>query len=167
MEVIVSSISDKFKAPRKVVLTWVTLVGFTVSLLFVTGAGLYILDLVDHFINTYAIAISGLIEIIFLGWFLNLEEVRAYANGMSDFNVGKWWNFSLRYLTPVLLFIMFIFNTYTDFTKGYDTYKVSALAIIGGGTLVILFILSYLFSKIRGDQSHELFLGKGVDIREY
>lgn len=167
MEVMVSSFSDKFKAPRKVVLTLTTIIGFSISLLFVTGAGLYILDIVDHFINTYAIAISGLIEIIFLSWFLDLDEVRHYANSMSDFSVGRWWNFTLKILTPALLLIMFIFNTYIDFTQGYEGYDVKALIVIGGGTLLLIAVFSLLLTHIRGNTSHKSQMGKGVIMNEY
>ncbi len=167
LEVIVSSFSDKFNASRKKVLTITSVLGFLVSLMFVTGAGLYILDIVDHFINTYAIAIAGLIEIIFLGWFINLEEVRQYANSMSDFSVGKWWNFTLKILTPLLLTIMFGFNTVIDFTKGYEGYSIEALLLIGAGTLVVLFVLASLITMVTGKQEHEQVLGKGVNIIEY
>lgn len=167
LEVIVSSFSDKFKASRRKVLTITVVIGFTISLVFVSGAGLYILDIIDHFINTYAIAISGLIQLVFLGWFLNLEDVRSYANSMSDFSVGPWWKFTLKYLTPTLLSIMFVFNTYIDFTKGYEGYSLKALLAYGGGTLLILIFLSLVFKGLRGHNNHEKQLGKGVDIFEY
>jgi len=162
MEVLVSSVTDKYGAPRKVVLTVVTILGFATSLVFVTGAGLYILDIVDHFVNTYAIAISGLIEIIFIAWFFNLEDVRQYANGMSDFTVGKWWNFTLKYMTPVLLSVMFIFNTYIDFTKGYEGYSIEALSVFGGGTLAIILVMAFVLKSIKGSGDHEQFIGEGV-----
>ncbi len=167
LEVIISSFSDKFHASRKKVLAITTIAGFLFSLIFVSGAGLYILDIVDHFINTYAIAITGLIEIIFLGWFINLEEVRQYANGMSDFGVGKWWNFTLKFLTPILLSIMFIFNAYTDFTKGYEGYSLQALLVMGAGTLLLMLLLSIILKSMRGKTEHENKLGKGVDLFEY
>ena len=167
MEVIVSSFSDKFKAGRRLVLTVTSLIGFAVSLTFVSGAGLYILDIVDHFINTYAIAIAGLIEIIFLSWFLNLDEVRAYANSMSDFSVGRWWNFTLKIMTPVLLSIMFAFNTFIDFTQGYEGYSLRALLAYGGGTLLLLAFMSVVVTALKGQDGHEVRLGKGVDLGEY
>jgi len=162
MEVLVSSITDKFGFNRRKTLTTITLVGFGVSLIFVTGAGLYILDIVDHFVNTYAIAISGLVEIIFIAWFFDLEEVRQYANSMSDFAVGSWWNFTLKYMTPVLLSVMFAFNAFNDFTKGYEGYSIKALSVYGGGTLLIILLFSIYLKSIRGNLTHENQMGKGV-----
>lgn len=164
MEVLVSSITDKFNVSRKTTLTIVTILGFTTSLIYVSGAGLYILDIVDHFVNTYAIAISGLVEIIFLAWFFNLEGVRNHANSMSDFTVGKWWEFTLKYMTPVLLSIMFIFNTYTDFKKGYEGYSLEALTVYGGGTLIIILVVGFLVNTLKSSEEHKSLVEKGDEV---
>ncbi len=167
LEVIVSGFSDKFKSSRKKVLTISCSVGFLFSFLFVTDAGLYFLDIIDHFVNTYAIAIAGLIEIIFLGWYLNLEKIRNYANSMSDFHVGTWWNISLKYLTPILLSIMFIFNTFIDLSQGYEGYDITSLLTIGGSTLILILIIAVILNGMKGDKSYQQSLGKGVDFNEF
>ena len=46
----------------------------------------YILDIVDHYINNYGVALAGLIEIVMLAWFFNLESVRSYVNPLSRNN---------------------------------------------------------------------------------
>lgn len=151
METFVSGVSDKFGASRKVVLTISTVVGFVISLLFVTGAGLYILDIVDHFINTYCIAIAGLLQIIVVAYMFNIESVRKYANELSDFGVGKWWNLTFIALTPVLLGIMFVYNAFKDFTEGYEGYPLNALLIYGAGAVGILAVLSFVFTAMKSN----------------
>jgi len=47
---------------RKAVVTWTCFLGWLVSMVFATGAGLYILDIVDHFINAYGVVLAGLAE---------------------------------------------------------------------------------------------------------
>jgi len=42
------------------VVTWTCFLGWLVSMVFATGAGLYILDIVDHFINAYGVVLAGL-----------------------------------------------------------------------------------------------------------
>ncbi len=162
LEVIVTSISEKFEMGRKKATLVVGGIGFACSLIFVTGAGLYILDIVDHVINNYGIAIAGLIEIIFLAWYLKIDDMRKYANEASDFQVGEWWNFTLKYLTPVLLSVMFIFNVYNDVVYGYEGYKLSALLTFGGGTMIIIIGLSLIFSLSRGGDKFEKKMGVGV-----
>lgn len=161
METFVSGVSDKFNKPRKVVLTISTVIGFTISLLFVTGGGLYILDIVDHFINTYAIAIAGLLEVIVAAYLFNIESVREYANELSDFGVGKWWNLTFIALTPVLLLIMFGYNTFIDFTKGYEGYPLSALLVMGAGTLLLLLVVSIFFTVAKGHGTNKVVATEG------
>ncbi|WP_105615720.1 sodium-dependent transporter [Vallitalea okinawensis] len=164
METFVAGTADKFNASRKKVLTIATLVGFSISLLFVTGAGIFILDIVDHFINTYCIAIAGLLEIIFIAWFFNLEGIRKYANGLSDFTVARWWNFTLKFLTPVLLGTMFIYKTFIDLTVPYEGYGVSELMVFGVGTIIVTAIAAFIFKSIKGSQTYEANISKGVEM---
>ncbi|WP_066500599.1 sodium-dependent transporter [Abyssisolibacter fermentans] len=164
MEVVVSGTADKFNASRTKVLTIATVIGFVISLIFVSGAGIYILDIVDHFINTYCIAISGLIELLVLTWYFNIEGTRKYANKLSDFTVGTWWNKTLIYMTPILLSMMFLFNTYIDFTKGYEGYPIKALLVIGGGTVVIISIAALIIANINGSKEYQRMISEGVDI---
>jgi NSS family neurotransmitter:Na+ symporter len=161
IEVVVSSIQGKFDIPRKMVLRYTISIGFVISLIFVTGAGLYILDIVDHFVNTYAIALAGLVEILVLAYLVDLEELRSYANGMSDFSIGRWWIYTLKYLTPVLLAVMFVFNTYIDFTKGYEGYSIKALMVYGVGTLVFIVVGAAIFNNIKGTDRNEDQISRG------
>lgn len=161
IEVVVSSIQGKFDVSRKIVLRYIIVIGFLISLIFVTGAGLYILDIVDHFVNTYAIAIAGLVEILVLTYLVDLEELRSYANGMSDFSIGKWWIYTLKYLTPLLLAIMFVFNTYIDFTKGYEGYSLKALMVYGVGTLVFIVVGAAIFNSIKGADGNKDQISRG------
>ncbi|SHJ11408.1 neurotransmitter:Na+ symporter, NSS family [Dethiosulfatibacter aminovorans DSM 17477] len=161
IEVIVSSIQGKFDIARKKVLRYIIVIGFLISLIFVTGAGLYILDIVDHFVNTYAIALAGLVEILVLAYMVDLEELRSYANGMSDFAIGKWWIYTLKYLTPALLAIMFVFNTYVDFTKGYEGYSLKALMVYGVGTLVFIVVGALVFNRIKGEDEKNNQISRG------
>lgn len=164
LETFVSGTADKFNASRKKVLTITSIIGFCVSLIFATGAGVYILDIVDHFINTYAIALAGLLEVILLAWFFNLEGARKYANNLSDFGVGRWWNFTLKFVTPILLGIMFIYNTFIDITKGYEGYPTNALLIIGGGLVLLMIIVAFVLASIKGSDDYKTMLSKGVDM---
>lgn len=71
-EVVVRSFVDKLNAPRKTVVVWYTVIAGLVSVIFTTGAGLYILDIVDYFINNFGIAIAGLVEVVVVGYLFRL-----------------------------------------------------------------------------------------------
>ncbi len=119
---------------------------------------------VDHFINNYAIAIAGLLEVILLTWFFRVEGVRQYANNLSDFGVGRWWNASLTIVTPILLGIMFVYNTFIDFTVPYGKYDKKSLIIMGGGTVIITFLAAYIVKGLKGSREYERSISKGVDM---
>jgi len=162
LEVITSSLSEKFDVSRKCVTIIVSIIGCIISMIFISDAGLYILDIVDHFINTYAIALAGLIEIIFLTHVLKLDKIRHYANMRSDYTIGRWWNITLKYVTPILLSIMFIFNIFIDFTQGYGGYSLKALLVYGGGVLVLIAVFAIIFDNIKGAADYEESLGQGI-----
>jgi NSS family neurotransmitter:Na+ symporter len=152
VETFTSSIVDRFGISRIKALTLSCGTGLVVSLLFATGAGLYILDIADYYINNYAIAISGLIEIVLLAWFFNLESVRSYVNPLSDFQVGKWWNICIKYLTPTLLGVMTVLNIKTDILAPYEGYPIEALLKYGAGFVVGSFILGVIMLKLRASR---------------
>ncbi len=143
-ETVISSLIDKFGWNRKIAATIFCAVGFGVSVVFATGAGLLILDIVDHFANNYGILLGGLAEMIFLSWVLNLEDVRKYVNAISDFSVGGWWNVCLKYVTTFCLGYMVIANLVSDFSKPYGGYPVSSLFYFGWHILELTLLFALI-----------------------
>lgn len=148
VETVVSAVTDRFSIERKKALNFIVGIGLLISLIFATGGGLYVLDIADYFINNYGIAISGLIEIILISWFFNLESIREYVNPISDFTIGKWWNFMLKYLTPALLGYMTIKKIFSDISKPYGGYQLEAIFRYGFGILGFTIILAFIFDRM-------------------
>ncbi len=146
-EAVISSLMDKFNAPRKTVVNIYCLVAFLISLIFVTGAGLYILDIVDHFINNFGIVFAGLLEVILLSWFFDLNKIRDHVNPISDFPVGSWWSFMLKVVTPIVLGYMAIANLYGDITTPYGGYPTSALIALGWVVVVGVVVFSFVLKS--------------------
>lgn len=167
IETFVSAISDKFSIGRKKSLLICCSFGLLISLVYATGAGLRILDLVDHYINTYCVAIAGLIEVIIIGWFVNLEGIRKYANPMSDFSVGRWWNICIKYVTPIILGIMIIQNTLTDIFIPYGEYQLLAQFSIGLGMVALTIILGIAFNAFSGSEHFKQVISEGVNRNEF
>lgn len=149
MEVVNTSIIEKFDLPRKKVVAITAGLGFIVSLIYTSGAGLYILDIIDHYVNIYAITGSGLIEIILFAWLFNIKDLRKFANDQSDFRIGKWWEYTLKFLTPAVLIVLLATNTYKDFTAYYEGYPGSAQLVFGVGSLLFIVLTSVGFTKYR------------------
>jgi NSS family neurotransmitter:Na+ symporter len=144
-----SALMDKFGWSRRPTATLFCLIGFIFSMVFMTKGGLLVLDIVDHFINNFGIVFAGLAEVIFLSWFFRLETIREHVNSLSDFRIGTWWNFCLKFITPVVLGYMAIANLIGDLGKAYGGYTVSALVIFGWIVVVGIVVLSFVLQSGR------------------
>jgi len=146
-EVVISSFSEKFNIARKKTVIVFSIVGAAISMIFATGAGLYILDIVDRFINNIGITLSGLIEVIILGYMLKLTVLRQHFEPISDFNVGKWWEFTLKIVTPIVLGVSIIMTFYAEFTTPYGGYPLPDLLVFGWLVTLATLILGFAFAK--------------------
>ncbi len=150
-EAVCSGLMDKFSWPRKATASILCLVGFVLSLVFMTNGGLFVLDIVDHFINNFGIVLAGLVEVVLLSWFFKLDTVREHANALSDFAIGSWWNFCLKVITPIVLGYMAIANLVGDIRVPYEGYPASALLIFGWCVVVVIIPLSIAMQTIKSN----------------
>jgi NSS family neurotransmitter:Na+ symporter len=148
-EVVVRSLSDKLNAPRKKVVVWYTIIAGLVSIIYTTGAGLYILDIVDYFINQFGIALSGLAEVIIIGYMFKLTDVRDHANATSDFRIGGWWNFMIKIVTPIVLGISVIQNFVTNFQANYGGYATVQVVLLGWLVAALAVIIGIAISRAK------------------
>ncbi len=155
-EAVISGLMDKFDLSRKKVVNFYSAVAFIVSMLFVTGAGLLILDVLDHWMNSFGIVFGGLVEIILLAWFFNLDSIKKYINPMSDFAVGAWWSFMLKIVTPVVLGYMAIANLYGDLTTNYGDYTSSALFVFGWLAFIATIVGGFIMQSMKWTNEERL-----------
>ena len=149
IETVISAFMDKLHRPRKVITAIYCTFGCIISLLFTTGGGLLILDIVDHFINNFGIVLSGFLEVLLLGWFFNTTILKKHANAVSDIKVGVWWDAFIKYVTPFILFMTLCLNFYTDIVKPYGGYSINALLYLGWCVVIFTILLSYLLAKLQ------------------
>ncbi len=164
IEAFTSALIDKFGINRKKALTGACLVGFIVSTIFATGAGLYILDIVDHFINNYGVALAGLVETILIAWMFKFTIIRKHVNAISDFRIGTWWDICIKYVTPILLGVMTILNIIQDFTSPYGGYSATSLLGMGFGTVLFAVVLGFIVAKMKGSDAYIENIAKGVEV---
>lgn len=152
-EVVVRSLSDKLNAPRKKVVVWYTVIAGLVSVVFTTGAGLYILDIVDYFINQFGVAISALVEVVMIGYLFRLSELREHANGISDFRIGPWWNVMIKVVTPIILGISVVQNFVQNFQSNYGEYGTLQVLLLGWLVALVVLIVGFGISRAKWPES--------------
>ena len=141
---------DKFNIPRKKLISIISLIGFAGSACFASYAGFnYILDIVDAYVGNIIIAGLGLVEVILISYIYGTKELRQEANEFSDFRVGKWWDYLLKYFTPILLGAVVVTNIYQLVTglSNIDNIGVISNIVFGWGTVVIMIGASIIFYK--------------------
>ena len=75
IEGISTALSDKFHLNKKATTLTICILEGILSLIYVTGAGLAVLDIVDYFINSYTLLITGILEMIVAGWFFKTTKI--------------------------------------------------------------------------------------------
>lgn len=151
-EVCIAAVREKFNLTRQKAVNYVCGLGFLVSLIYTTHAGLGYLDIVDRFINTYSIVLAGLVEIILLGWFFKLKTQREYANRLSDIKLGSWWEICLKWITPIILGAMSLYNFYEElFVSPYGggDYTTGQLIAFGWSVALAALILGFVFQGVQ------------------
>ena len=146
-EAFACSICDKFKIARSRAITIICLLGAFGSIIFATRAGGDILDIVDHFINNYALILGGVLECILVGWLLKSQVMRRHVNGCGAI-IPLWpiWDVAVRFITPAILGCVLISALLQDFGTPYGKHPVKALLLIGGGILFGSRVLSFILS---------------------
>lgn len=158
-----ASVMSKFKLKRLYVNIGFGIIAFIIGILYTTRGGLYWLDIVDYFMNNYGLLVVGILQCIAIGYFYShkdlldyvnkrtddktifniptkIVELRKYANSKSDFTIGPWWDFCVKYLTPIVVGVLFITNIIDRIKTPYGGY--SRLAeFLGGWLVLIIFIV--------------------------
>ncbi len=139
VEAVVSNMMDKFNMERNKAVFVVCGIGFLGSLIFTTGAGLYFLDLIDHFNMQFGAALVGILECAAIAWVFKASKLRQWMNPISDFGVGRWWDSIVRYVIPFLLGYSVLSSAITELAEPYGGYPLSAQ--IMGWLIAVMLIL--------------------------
>ncbi len=166
VEAIAAAIMDKFGWTREKVVTGICAIGFLISTVFATNAGLYLLDIMDSFINNYGIVTVGLLEAFVIGWIVKPKEIREHTNRISYFKIGRWWDLIIKYVTPTLLVISLIQSLVTEFKAPYGGYDLIALFLYGWLVIALGIIGGLLISKKPWKIESKFDKKRGVNIND-
>ena len=168
LEGIATSVSDKFRTKKKKTTFNIALVAAAISIVYITGAGLGYLDIVDNWTNQYSLILIGILETIFVGWFFKPKKVLDEINkNTNKFKVPKWWFIiSVKIIAPIALIFLFVWQIISLVDKGFRYNEADynlAAEIIAGWLVTILvfssgFIVNFICKKTK--------IGKDISILE-
>jgi NSS family neurotransmitter:Na+ symporter len=131
-----------------------SVVGFALGIIFTTEGGLSWLGTVDSFVNgTWGIVLVGLVECLVVGWLYDINTLRRHANVRSDWKIGRWWEWLIKFVIPAVLGTLFIWSLYDDFAsgKGFILGADGRLLwpnVIGLGLMALAFVAAIALGKI-------------------
>lgn len=154
-ESVLASVCDKSGWPRQTVLISMSAIGFGIGIIYTTQGGLSWLDTIHGFIiGTWGILLVGLLECVAIGWFYDLHILRRHANVRSDWKIGLWWEWLIKFVVPAVLGVLLIWSFYDDFTKdeGFlissESGKVNWPNIVGLALMGFVFVLALILGKV-------------------
>ncbi|ASU83996.1 sodium-dependent transporter [Nocardiopsis gilva YIM 90087] len=150
VQVVVSAVQDRTGMARvPTVLTVGGAVAVVSIVLFPTDQGLYILDVADHFINQYGIALAALVLVIVVAWVVRgLKPLQEHANTTSAVPVGAWWRITLGIITPLFLGWMMAQSLIGELTENYGDYATWFNTAVGWGVAIGSIVLGILISLV-------------------
>jgi len=146
VEAFACSLTDKFDWPRKTVVTILCVAGALGSLAFTTRGGLYLLDVVDHFVTNYGLVLGGIFECLVVGWLLGPESLRRHISSVGS-ELPRSWNVFIRYSTPVILAVLLLLTLAGDLRENYGGYPTPMLLLVGGGWLVACLVAARVLAS--------------------
>lgn len=170
-ETYISGLVDKFRISRgKAVLIGGGLAA-VISMIYATRGGLHILDAVDYFINSFGVAMLGLVEVVLIVWILRkTRELREHANNVSDIQLGAWWTICLGVITPIILgYMMYdslrqnIMKTFDTETGNYSNLPDSFIMFSGWSVAIGALVVGIILSLIKWSKKPET---TDIDMKE-
>lgn len=151
LEVVISAVRDKFELSRVTASLAVGVPAAVISLVFLgTTSGVYVLDIVDHFMNQYGILLVAVVSMVVVGWLLRaLPTLAAHHNRTASLRLGRVWMLLVGVITPVALAYVLIRAFLDDVETAYGGYPGWMLAWLGWGGAGAVILIGILVSFIR------------------
>lgn len=165
LEGIAISICDKFKLPKKKTTFTIAVIAAIISIVYITGAGVGYLDIVDNWTNQYTLIIIGILETVIVGWFFKPKKVLDEINkNTNKFKMPRWWfETSIKFLAPLALTFLFVWQFIVLIRNGfrYDTnYNLAAEIIAGWVVTLLVFASGFIINGIMKKTKYGIELSK-------
>ncbi|MCH1429295.1 MAG: sodium-dependent transporter [Chlamydiales bacterium] len=129
VEAINTSIKDVFKnVTKERIAFYVCSVAFGCGVIFCTQAGLYFLDVIDHFIVEFGLVFLGLIQCLSIAWGYGANRLREEVNSFQQRKIGALWAALVKYVIPIFLMGLLIEQGLKEMKVNYEGYPNWAIA---------------------------------------
>lgn len=150
LEVVISAVRDKLELTRVKATLLVTVPCAIISLvLFSSTSGIYVLDIVDHFVNQFGILFVAVVSMIVVGWSIRaLPMLAAHLNRTSSIHIGRWWQVLVGVVAPLVLMYVLGTSFWADVKEPYEGYPSWMLATFGWAMAALVALVGYLLAPV-------------------
>lgn len=150
IEVVISAVRDKFDTERlRATLAVVVPAALLSLVLFSTTSGIYVLDVVDHFVNQYGILVVALVSMLIVVWVVRaLAGLGDHLNVHGRPRVGNGWRLLTSVVAPVGLSVVLVLALRDDLEAPYEGYPSWLLNGFGWLLVVVLPVLAFLLARL-------------------
>ncbi len=151
IEVVISAVRDKFEMSRVSASMAVGVPAATISILLLgTTSGVYVLDIVDHFINRFGILVVAVVSMVVLGVGLRaLPGLAAHLNQTGSFRLGRGWMALVAVVAPLALGFVLVRDFIDTVQDPYGDYPTWMLNVFGWGTAALVLVLALVITFTR------------------
>ena len=153
IEVVISAVRDKFEMTRVGASLAVSVPCTVISLIFFsTTSGIYVLDIVDHFINQFGILLVAVVSMLVIGWgFRALPMLADHLNHNGSIHIGTWWRVLISIVAPAMLTYILLDGLLTDINERYGNgdYPQWMLVTFGWGAAVAVIVFGFLAAAVK------------------
>jgi len=140
IEVVISGVRDKLDLDRRAATLVVVVPATLLSLAFFsTTSGLYVLDIVDYFVNRFGILLVAVVSMVVVAWVLRaLPMLSDHLNTHGSVPVVGWWKLLIGLVAPIALALVLGREFYVAVTEPYGGYPAWMLGLFGWGPVAAL-----------------------------
>ncbi len=118
-------------------------------MLFSTTSGIYVLDVVDHFVNQYGILVVALVSMLVVSWALRaLPGLGGHLNVHGRPRVGRGWRLLTSVVAPVGLAVVLVLALRDDLRAPYEDYPGWLLGVFGWLLVGVLPVAGALLARL-------------------
>ncbi len=160
IEVVVSAVRDKFELTRRNAALAVTIPSAVLSLMFFsTTSGVYVLDIVDNFINRFGILLVAVVSMVAVAWvFRSLPTLADHMNHNGSVRLGSWWIVLISVITPLALSYILVRDFIDHLQEPYGGYPTWMVLVFGWGAAAGVLVFGFVAARMRWRHENALTL---------
>ena len=153
LESVSTALSDYLRVEKKWVSQALSVIGAALGLIFITGAWVAFIDIVDNWVNQYCMIMVWILEVILVGRFFKPKKILEEINKNTEkYKMSKWWFiFSIRYVAPAMLTVLFVWQLIIlvkSWFRYNNDYNLTAEILLWWWTVVFVFAVWFVINAI-------------------